>query len=360
MSNYELHTEQMQELSGRLNRLLLDLSMESFLLRAHAYSIRGESRTVSEIKTNILKYEQKLMIHERNVMMLHDYNSLIIEKTRNAELDAVCVMRGYSQITRKMIKFISGVLGPYAVVEPTKNLIEFFNYAKEKYNEIEQAIIDKTSISGNWKAEYDYQHGEAHYGDENAYINAEYTIGHADAYANYEGSIFTKDKNGNLILNPQFQAAAGFTVTAFSAAVDAGYGNEIYGGGVSGDITAGQVSANIGASTGIFDKQGNLNPNLHLNANLEAVAVEAHAEARQTILGTDIKGKASVKVGAGAHANVDIGDGKISVDIGASIGIGASISLEIDYSGTVDAVKGFAEGCWKSISKGAKKWLPGL
>lgn len=78
--------------------------------------------------------------------------------------------------------------------------------------------------------------------------------------------------------------------------------------------------------------------------------IEASATAGATIAGTSVNAKGSVKVGIGAHADVGYSDGVLSLDIGASLGIGVGVSLEIDFSGTVDAVADFAGNAWSGIT----------
>ncbi len=163
-----------------------------------------------------------------------------------------------------------------------------------------------------------------------------------DAYASAEGGLFTEDILGNIIFNPNIEAEIGASFTLLSAAGQYAVGNELLGANVSGNITAGQVSAKAKAEAGVFDENGMFDPNVKLEASAEAILVDASAQAGVTVLGTDINAEASVNVGVGAHASVEFGNGVLECDVGASLGIGASLSFSIDYGGTIDAIQ---EGC---------------
>jgi hypothetical protein len=54
-------------------------------------------------------------------------------------------------------------------------------------------------------------------------------------------------------------------------------------------------------------------------------------------------------ISEGAHAEAGYTDGKLKVDVGAAIGVGVSIGFEVDVSGTVDAVTGWAESAWDKV-----------
>ncbi len=73
---------------------------------------------------------------------------------------------------------------------------------------------------------------------------------------------------------------------------------------------------------------------------------EASASAGLTLAGTKIDAKGSVNFGVGAHANIGLVDGHLSVDIGASLGIGVGVKLDIDMSGTIDAIADSVSSAW--------------
>lgn len=144
------------------------------------------------------------------------------------------------------------------------------------------------------------------------------------------------------------QVGAG--VTALTASAQGSIGNEYFNLHGNAEVNVGKLAANAAANVGFMDADGNFNPQLSASASAEAVLIEASATAGATIAGTSVNAKGSVKVGIGAHADVGYSDGVLSLDIGASLGIGVGVSLEIDFSGTVDAVADFAGNAWSGIT----------
>lgn len=160
-----------------------------------------------------------------------------------------------------------------------------------------------------------------------------------EAYASAEGGLFTEDDDGNLVFNPNIDAKVGASYTLLTANGDIAVGDEMLGAYANGNITVGKVSGEANLHASLRDENGNINPNAQVHASAEAVLVEAEAQAGVTVLGTDVNVSGSAYVGVGAHADISIGDGKIKCDIGAALGIGVSVGFEIDYGGTVDAIK---------------------
>lgn len=160
-----------------------------------------------------------------------------------------------------------------------------------------------------------------------------------EAYANAEGGLFTEDEDGKLVFNPNIDAKMGASYTLLTANGDIAVGDELLGAHANGNITVGQVSGEASLHASLRDENGAFNPNAQVHAGVEAVLVEAEAQAGVTVLGTDVNVSGSAYVGVGAHADINIGDGKIKCDIGAALGIGVSVGFEIDYGGTIDAIK---------------------
>lgn len=133
-------------------------------------------------------------------------------------------------------------------------------------------------------------------------------------------------------------ASAGASFTAFSAEERAYLGNEDLQIYEKIGVSAGKLEAKASASAGLVDKEGKFNPSAYVGASAEAIAGEVSGSVGVKALGTDVAVKGSLNYGIGAHANVGLHDGKISVDIGATLGVGASIKLDIDVSGTVEAI----------------------
>ena len=218
---------------------------------------------------------------------------------------------------------------------------------REPIEDLKEGIVDETGFKVSAKTDGAYysekiqcEHG-----------SAGVTILGYEAYANSEGNIFTKDSEGNLIFDPHINAKMGASFSVLTAEGTYATGNNMLGTDVSGQVTVGQVSGEVEASASLRDSDGNINPHAKLDASAEMILIDAKAQAGVTVLGTKAEVKGSVNVGVGAHANLEIGDGKIVCDIGASLGIGASISIAIDYGGTVDAIKDFANSTL-DIAKG--------
>lgn len=133
-------------------------------------------------------------------------------------------------------------------------------------------------------------------------------------------------------------ASAGASFTAFSAEERAYLGTEDLQIYEEVGVTAGKVGTEISGSAGLIDKEGKFNPSAYVGASAEAIAGEVSGSVGVKALGADVAVKGSLNYGIGAHANVGIHDGKISVDIGATLGVGASVKLDIDVSGTVEAI----------------------
>ena len=144
-------------------------------------------------------------------------------------------------------------------------------------------------------------------------------------------------------------AEVGASVTAFTAEGKAYLGNEDTQAYLKGQVTAGKAEAKIGAQAGLYDKDGNFKPSLYAGASAEAIAGEISGSVGAKVLGTDVALEGSLNYGVGVHADVGMHDGKISVDVGATLGVGASVKLEIDVSGTIDAIHDKAGEVWSGV-----------
>lgn len=351
MSNYEMNKQKINSAGSDLSRMFINLGLTNLQLTGTVWLLSDDSPTTKTLKTRLNNYIRKLGREASNISYLYGYNKKIVSETTSAELKAYMEMKGYSAAMRETLSRIAETLGTVTTgnLNGIKELVE---NARDIYNKVNKKVIDSTSVNKNWEVESAYKQGSYTYQNGDTYVYGDYKIAAREAHASYAGSIFKTDENGNLVLDPKFAAQAGASFTAFTANGIAQIGNDMFGAGAEGHITVGKVGAEVGISTGLFDKEGNLSPNAHIDAEAEAILVDASAEGRVTALGVDTKAKASVNIGAGAHAKIDVGDGKICADIGASIGIGFSVSVEIDYSKAVDAVKSFSNGIYSNIQKG--------
>lgn len=147
--------------------------------------------------------------------------------------------------------------------------------------------------------------------------------------------------------------AVGASVTAFTAEEKAYLGTDDLQVYEKVSVSAGKVGAKGQIEVGLIDKEGNFNPSLYGGVSAEAIAGELSGTVGVKAFGTDIGVKGSVNYGIGAHANVGFHDGKLSLDVGATLGVGASVKLDIDVSGTVEAVGDFVE----NVSSGVKDFV---
>ena len=353
MSNFELDRAQMEGAGSELARMFINVGITTAQLKGSQWLLNDNSPTSQAIRNRLGTLTGKMAREAMNVGYLNGYNQKVIREVQAAELKAYMDMMNYDEAIKDLLTKAAGIIG--ITSKNIKGVKDLIDKVKKAYKNATDKILDKTSIKGNWNAEATYKKGEYKYENGSVKVNGAYKLGDAEAHASYSGGLFKTDKNGNLVLDPRFTAAAGASATLFTAAGAASIGNDMLGAGVSGDITVGRVAAEIGASTGLFDKDGNFSPSAHVNASAEAILLDASAEGHATVLGVETKGKASINIGAGAHAKFDIGDGKISADIGASLGIGFSLEFEVDYSKALGFVKGVSSGFSKAIKGGASK-----
>ena len=144
-------------------------------------------------------------------------------------------------------------------------------------------------------------------------------------------------------------AAAGASITAFSAEEKAYLGTESLNVYEELGVSAGRLEAKAAVNAGLTDKDGKFNPSLYAGASAEAIAGELRGKVGVNALGADVGIEGSVNYGVGAHANVGMHDGKISVDIGVSLGVGGSVKLDVDVSGTIEAVHNKAQEVWSGV-----------
>lgn len=325
----------MNSVERQLLSVNVNIGMTAAQMKLYRALFTDDSPTSQALKRRLTSLSKNMDREVLNVGYLSAYNTSVITETKEAELKALIEMKGYTEAVRDSLTYIGGILGDIV----SGDIDSWADLVKKVKGDISDMVIDKTTVKGNWSVKDSYKDGEYNYNGAYSNVHGEYQVSTAEAHAGYVGSILSKDKDGNLIFAPALSAAAGASYTFFHAAGNASIGNDLIGANASGEVTVGKVAAEVGTSFGLYDKDGNVNPNVHLNLDAEAILIDASAEGSATILGTEAKAKASLNIGAGAHAHIDFGDGSIKADIGASLGIGFSLSFEINYSGTVNAVK---------------------
>lgn len=232
---------------------------------------------------------------------------------------------------------ISAVIGELVMIAPTifKDKEALDKYLDKLKDGVQDKIEDLTGFDFDVKTKGSFYETEI----SGQYGSLGVTMSAYEAYANAKGGLFTENQDGDLVFNPNIDAKMGASYTLLTANGDIAVGNDMLGAHAQGEITAGRITGEASMRASMRDADGNFNPNAELHAGAEAVLVEAEAQAGVTVLGTDINASASAYVGVGAHADFKVGDGKVACDVGAALGIGVSISFEIDYGGTIDAIK---------------------
>jgi hypothetical protein len=178
--------------------------------------------------------------------------------------------------------------------------------------------------------EFSVAHGEKEFGSEDDLAYAELHAdalkfeGHAEAFASPKG----------------VGVGVGASAVALAFGASGKVGNDMFDVHGSADVSAGKLAAEAELGVG-YDQNGNLR--VGGSASLEAIAAEASATGGVKIAGTDVDVTGSVNIGVGAHAEFGYNDGKLSCDLGASLGVGVSVKIEVDISGTIDAVCDWAD-----------------
>lgn len=244
--------------------------------------------------------------------------------------------------TGDMSALFKALLIPPLMLQDIDTFKSFVDNLKDN---VQDKIIDSTSFNAEKKVECSLWSKEL----SGKYGSCGVSAGAYEAYASAEGGLFTKDDDGNMLFNPNIDAKMGASFSALTAAGNVAVGDTMLGAHAEGEAVVGKVSAEVEAKASWLDEHGNVNPNASLHAGAEAIAVEAKAQAGVTVVGTEIDASGSVYVGVGAHADFDFGDGKIKCDVGAALGVGVSLGFEIDYGGTVDAIKKGAKSVLEKI-----------
>ena len=176
-----------------------------------------------------------------------------------------------------------------------------------------------------------------------ATTEAEAKIGHAEAKGNVTGSLF--DKDGNLSPNLEAKASAEATVAEGKIKTQVGSDTNNYHAEAEGKV----LTANAEATASV-SKDG-----VEVKAGAEAYVAKGSASGGITILGVKIDATVSGGVG-GAEATLG---GKatgtsVSGEIGAGLGVGGSVEVSVDWSNNVISQKynEFKKGFANTIKKG--------
>lgn len=130
----------------------------------------------------------------------------------------------------------------------------------------------------------------------------------------------------------------GVALTALTAKTSGQLGNDMFNVHGEAQVDVGKAELSGGVKVGFVNDEGKFDPSVKAEFSAEAIAAEVSGKVGGTVLGTEINASGSLNFGVGAHADIGFDDGKLSLDVGASLGVGGSVKLEVDVSGTVDAV----------------------
>lgn len=233
---------------------------------------------------------------------------------------------------------------------------------KKKFDDI--SSLDKvatiasvgTKVSGDW---WDHHWGSSdeEFKEFGAHGSAEVAVGKAEASASAYAGMYSYSSDGTKHFTPGFGAEVGVGVTAFSASAKGQLGDEYFNLHGNASVDVGKVDASAAVNVGLFGPDGKLNPQAGVSLKAEALAAEAKVTGGGTIAGTSVEATGSVNFGVGAHADFGLRDGHLSVDIGASLGVGVGVKLDIDMSGTINAVSDFASDAWTGVTEWVSGWF---
>ncbi|MGN0517472.1 MAG: hypothetical protein ACI4II_01960 [Acutalibacteraceae bacterium] len=146
-------------------------------------------------------------------------------------------------------------------------------------------------------------------------------------------------------------AEAGASFSVLSADWDKRwFGDDNFNLDTNVTASVGKVSGKAEANIGLTDEKGNIDPNIKVGAELEAIAGEIEGTAKFNVLGNSASVTGSVGYGIGVHAKAGWSDGKLTYDVGVAMGFGASVKFEVDLGGIVSSVTDKAKAVWDYIT----------
>lgn len=206
----------------------------------------------------------------------------------------------------------------------------------------------EASASGEFyelEGKKEYEHG---------YVEGSVEIGTAEAHGGLYGGLYSVGPDGKKRVTLGVGGEFGIGISALTVAGQAVLGDDNYGGYVKGEASVLSAELKGGFDVGFTDETGKINPQVQVNASMEALLGEAEVTGGVKVAGVDVNGSAGINIGVGAHADVGLKDGKFKCDIGASLGIGVSVKFEVDAGQLVEnvgnAVSSVASSAWDSLT----------
>ncbi len=221
-------------------------------------------------------------------------------------------------------------------------------YSKDKEGLKDSNIGVDKMFEKKWESNSSLYHSDVTYGNKDGnYYHSEMDFLKQEMYADvYGGLFYTDPETGEKKLRMAAGVNLGYTMTALSLAQEARLGDENFGIYSKVEGTFGKIEGKANAIVGLYDANGNFNPNAYAKLAGEVVLAEVTGKVGTNLFGTDIGVEAGINFGIGAHAEFGYKDGKFSMDVGASLGLGGSVKLEVDIGGMVNAIKGNVTEKW--------------
>lgn len=169
--------------------------------------------------------------------------------------------------------------------------------------------------------------------------NGEFSFNRWNVYGGMGGSLYTKDKYGNDIFNPNIKGEVGATYSWLTTKSDyeiLQYG--VLSGTTTVETTVLEGDAYAKLQGSLFNKDGEFDPNVSADAKLGITVIGVEGTQELNAFGMENEVSAALSLGLGAHAKAEMDDGVISVEMGAALGIGLDIGVEIDVKGGIEAV----------------------
>lgn len=186
--------------------------------------------------------------------------------------------------------------------------------------------------------------------EEGTHVKTNFDIAKGEANLDVYGGLYGIDpKTGKKVIRAALGAEMGVAFSGIAMSEEMQWGDKNWGAYAGSTQTLGRAELNGDAVIGLRDAEGDINPTIHGSASAEAIGAEMTAKGGLKIGGTDIGVEGSVNYGIGGHAEFGLKDGKFSADIGVSFGLGVGFGLELDMTGTVEAIVDKAEAVWPQM-----------
>ncbi|MBO5608974.1 MAG: hypothetical protein J5929_01180 [Eubacterium sp.] len=320
----------------------------------------GSSSAVSALRNRLSCSSKRIGNEITNLNSLINTGNTICSKAKTAENSAMLEMSGLLDIIKVTWPFVGGVVPIIPInktIMPGVEVIaaKISGAQVSKSGKISADFWDGANAEGKWSVSAISGKTSGSFAGGDGKYYAAGTIGTITATGTAGASLFDKDGN----LNPNFNAEGKVEAHAITGEAGASYDNGTVSAGVNAKGSVGNARAQGKVSGSIFDKDGNLNPNITVEgkagANVAEGEVSAHvgtkhvsadAKAEGSVLGAEAEGKVTAskdgvhaKGSAMAYAAKGTASGSINI-FGVKItGSVSGIAGGVGVSGEVGASK---------------------